>query len=304
MLKEKMESLWRMLLGMLRSNGGFVALPDEETPEEEPPKTLEEETPEETPEGVVEIDGVKYTRDAEGNYLIGSQPVLDSDRVPFYNRSKEVDRVKSESEEKILKMQREHQVEIDKLKNPPPPALGDDDMDEVTGLTGRQLRALDSRNEAVREKAFQELGTRTLALIADTQIRQQKFQLAQNPKYKSFFANKNYARELDTHLAGLSLKSAVLPNIVEQAVKLVIGNHYDEMEKEAEKRGRKVANEKREIVGEIELGASAGASKGEKVVVTEEIREFAKDSGLSLEAAAEVVTYRKKIREQREKGGK
>jgi len=304
MLKEKMESLWRMLLGMLRSNGGFVALPDEETPEEEPPKTLEEETPEETPEGVVEIDGVKYTRDAEGNYLVGGQPVLDRDRVPFYNRSKEVDRVKSESEEKILKMQREHQEEIDKLKNPPLPALGDDDMDEVTGLTGRQLRALDSRNEAVREKAFQELGTRTLALIADTQIRQQKFQLAQNPKYKSFFANKNYARELDTHLTGLSLKSAVLPNIVEQAVKLVIGNHYDEMEKEAEKRGRKVANEKREIVGEIELGASAGASKGEKVVVTEEIREFAKDSGLSLEAAAEVVTYRKKIREQREKGGK
>ena len=256
-----------------------------------------------TTDGKVEVNGVQYDQDAEGNFCINGIPVLDKDQVPWHNRGREVERVREESERKIAEANARHQAELNAARTPAPVEPNPEDIDPETGLTYGALKVIDKRNETKIKNAVNQERERNLNVNADTNISTQKHYLKEAPKYKAFFENPKYVAEMDGYLKKISLESAMLPNIVEQAVKLVIGEHYEELEKAAEKRAKEDLLQHREIVGEVKLGKSAGSSAGKRVTVTPEIVDAARQMGISVEAAAEV-EENKRIRREKLKENK
>lgn len=259
----------------------------------------EEETAILSDEGKAEIKGVKYELNADGEYCLNGVPVLDKEKVPFYNRGKEVDRVKFEAEQNRLALEARHKKELETALKPPITEPNLDDVDPETGLTYGQLKGIEKRIEGKILGNINQVENRTANMQAQQNIKMQKHQLANNPKYKSFFENDQYAKEIDKCLANVSLEVALMPDVVEQAVKLVIGGHYDELVKEENKRAIEKAMEDRQIVGEVKLGKSGGSLQERKIKVTPEIERAAQQMKISLEAAAEIITNRNERRKQK-----
>lgn len=249
----------------------------------------------------VEVDGVKYTLDAEGNHCLAGVKVLDEKGVPFYNRSREFERKATESEDKYFKrlddLEAQHRAEIERLSTTK--SYDPEDIESTTGLTYAQLKAIEKRIADARAEEVRASESRTLNVLADNQVAAQKAQAKQDGKLKTFFANPTMVSELDQYLEGLTLQDALRPDIVRVGIKAVMAGHLDEIVKKAEERGRGAEREQREIVSEVQLGRTSGPRQGTKIAVTPEIREFAADTGLSLAEAADVMAHRQVKREAR-----
>jgi len=239
------------------------------------------------------VGGVEYTKDDQGNYCIGSIPVLDPQGIPWHHRGKEIDRVRADKADSDRKLAEA----LEKIKNPPvnEPQHDPNDIEPETGLTYGALAKIEARAEAKAKKLLGDESKRNLNINANTNITIQKHYLKGSPKYKSFFENPQYVKEMEAQLNSLSLESAMLPDIVEQAISLVLGKHIDDIYRAAEKKAKEDNEHHREIVGEVKLGKSAGAYAGKTVDITPEIEELAKDMGVSTEIAASSY-YKRKAR--------
>ena len=255
----------------------------------------------------VEREGVKYKIDAEGNYCVGNVPVLDKKGVSFRNRVAEVKRKANETEsqyqKRIIKLQEEKGGSAGRGNaNPEDDGSHDDsEVEPTTGLTYGNIRALDKRYGG----AIGRTDTENKGLLADVMIDGQKNVLKTDPQYKKFFSNKEYIRQLDANLKGLTLQAKLTPGIVKSAVHLIIGQNIGEFTRQAAAETETKINQNRSIVGIITLGPEAGEHQGKKVVMNEDIAALMKQGGLTQEAASEVWVEkeaRRKAKEAKEGG--
>lgn len=246
-------------------------------------------------EGKVVKDGVEYTKDDQGNFCINNIPVLDSKGVPWHNRGMEAVRIKQEADERLAEANRIHQAELDAARTPKTPEHNPDDIDQETGLTYGALSKIEKKNQAAIDAAVKAEQIRNMNVNANTNITNQKHFLKDSPKYKEFFENPKYVEEMEGHLQHISLESAMMPNIVEEAISLVLGKHIDDIYRDAERKAKTSIEQHREIIGEVKLGKSAGSNAGKTVLITPEIEEAARDMKISVEAAAEVI-YKRQAR--------
>jgi len=278
----------------------------EQTTETQETQETEEQTQETTPQ-TIEKDGVKYTLDEEGNYCIGDIKVLDHKGVPYYNRTREVERKQKEAindyEQKLRGYEESFQQELAKIQNAQQ-GLKDDEIDPETEMTGRQLRALEGKIKKEIQDNLSKIQIEAAQERAKINIESQRYKLEQDPEYKDFFQNPELVEELEERLneRNLSLDSALMPGIVETAVWMIIGKHRKSFMKSATEKGKKSALQQRKIVGEIEtLPVGGGSSGGTRVVMNSEVREIMEQNKLDAEGAYRVW---KKKEELRKKYGK
>lgn len=243
-----------------------------------------------------EIEGQKYTIDKDGDYCVGKVKVLDSKKVPFHNRAAEWKRKASESETQFQKRVAKSQEEKGAVAGDEDEGHDDSDIDPKTGFTYGQKKAFEKQYGKKLEKA----DTENKGLIAGVMLDGQKNILKNEDEYKPFFKNKQYMEELDANLENLPLQAKLTPGIVKSAVHLVMGQHIKEIMASAQAKGKTTEREGREIISEIVLGPSAGSSAGKKVIITDEIKELADQSGMKIEDAAEVVEFRNAEKRKRE----
>ena len=243
----------------------------------------------------VRISGQDFEVGEDGNVNIPANFVADDSGKPYFNQfqeaTKKVDSTKTQYEQRIQDMERQYSTILSQNTTPAPQHDPDDYVDG-TNLTYKDLGAIERRQSEALTSELKNLRNEIYNNQAEVNLNQQKFALRQDAKFKTFFQNKSFETELDERLKYLSLESALQPDIVKGAAKMVIGDHFDEFVKEATDKARRSALENRTIVGEVQLGESTVKSGGKQIRVTPEIEQFARDSDLPLEMAAEVIEER------------
>jgi len=303
-----LDKFWKWYVGI--GNGGFAdfnADPDPDPdvdpdidpdvdpdpdPDVDPDPDPDPDPNPQTGKDEVDVGGVKYTLDAEGNYVnAAGVAVLDKKGVPFYNRAREYGRKEEEHKQSIADLNAQHLKELATINNRQQQPQDLDDIDENTGLTFRQLQSLDKRNSGNITQILDIVDNR----MANSQIANETARLQNDPKFKDFFSNASYKSEMDVELKKLSIQTASMPNIVNQVVQMVRGRHMDEIVKTAEKRGRTNALENRHIVGEVSLGNSSGVNtSGGRRASNKEMKQAA-NMGVSLASYFEIMDHKNKL---------
>ena len=273
---------------------------EEKVTETEQTETVEESVTQDAPsaEGdqqYTEINGVKFSRDDDGNYCLpDGTPVYDSGKVPFRNRVSELTR-------KMTKLQQEEPRDDIQQTAPAPerePQPDDDDIDERWNMTHGQKRAiLDDINQAV-----QGVMTPVATQLSQMHVKEKLSEVKEDPKYKKFFSNGNYVAELNDHLSKLSPQAVYQENMITDAIDFVRGKHVDEILAAQEKAVTKKVTSQREIVGEVQVSKPATSDSKSTSAISVEAREYAALSNISPEAAQRTLDKRKARLKKKTKG--
>ena len=248
-----------------------------------------------------EKDGITYELDADGNHCLQGVPVLDPKGVSFRNRMSELDRKLESVDDKIAarvaEAENRYREELSRMRVEHVDMVSEEAFDpdawnEDAGMTEGQLKTIEDRLVKTVSGLVNAQQSELAPLVIGNNIENQKDALRKKEDYIDFWSDPKFEQQLDAQLSTLDINVRSKPGIVENCMKLIIGDNLSEFRRLAVERERTRWSENRSIVGEIQSGRTSPMRTSKGHSVTAEVRRFARDNQMPVEEAAELIHYK------------